>query len=101
MLVKKGVSLLVGVVYKITNCLNGMSYVGQTTRPIEERFKGHVHGTLFVDKVIQEVGVEHLLAKFSKNARQFSNLGNAKSFGLLNLIRYTLTDTILTTEWTI
>ncbi len=59
LLVKKGVAFMVGVVYKITNNLNGKGYVGQTTRPVEERFRGHINGTLFVDREIQKYGVEN------------------------------------------
>ena len=47
---------MVGVVYGITCRLNGKVYVGQTTRPLEERIHGHIYGTLFVDKEIQKYG---------------------------------------------
>ena len=30
-----------GVIYVITNLIDGMKYVGQTTRSVKERFKEH------------------------------------------------------------
>ena len=40
LLVKKGgIIMAFGVIYVITNLLNGMQYVGQTTRSVEQRFK--------------------------------------------------------------
>lgn len=32
-----------GSIYKITNLLNGKTYIGQTTQPIEKRFKSHCY----------------------------------------------------------
>ena len=30
------------VIYKITNIVNGKVYIGQTIRPLQERFKRHL-----------------------------------------------------------
>lgn len=60
-----------------------MSYVGQTTRPIEERFKGHVHGTLFVDKVIQEVGVEHFTCEVLEECETIQQLREREVFWIV------------------
>lgn len=32
-----------GSIYKITNLINGKVYIGQTTQPIEKRFKSHCY----------------------------------------------------------
>ena len=33
-------------VYKITNKINGKVYIGQSIRPIEERFKRHINDSI-------------------------------------------------------
>ena len=48
------------VVYKLTNLINGMSYVGQTTHSAEERFKGHKQcKTSYIGRAIQKYGAEN------------------------------------------
>ena len=33
---------MTGTIYKHTNKINGKAYVGQTTKSMEERLKGHI-----------------------------------------------------------
>ena len=47
-----------GVIYKITNTLNGKPYVGQTQRQLKVRIHKHKYGNLYIDKVIQKHGWE-------------------------------------------
>lgn len=48
-----------GVIYVITNLLDGMQYVGQTTRSIEQRFKEHMKAKSYIGSAIREVGTEN------------------------------------------
>jgi predicted GIY-YIG superfamily endonuclease len=32
---------LYGIIYKVTNSINGKIYIGQTTKALKERIKGH------------------------------------------------------------
>lgn len=45
-----------GVVYKLTNTVNGKVYIGQTRRSLKKRFQDHVHATTPVGKAIREHG---------------------------------------------
>ena len=48
-----------GVIYVITCLLNGMKYVGQTTRTIEQRFKEHASYKTHLGYAIQKYGQEN------------------------------------------
>lgn len=49
-----------GVIYLITNKLDGMKYVGQTTRTIDERFKEHKrHKKFFIGNAINKDGAKN------------------------------------------
>lgn len=49
-----------GVIYLITNKLDGMKYVGQTTRTIEERFEEHKrHKKFFIGNAINKDGAKN------------------------------------------
>ena len=45
-----------GVIYCLTNLINGKKYVGQTTRTIEERFREHAKTDSFIGKAIRKYG---------------------------------------------
>ena len=51
-----------GVVYSVTNNLDGKQYVGQTTRTLEERFSEHAESDSLLGRAIQRDGAE----KFSR-----------------------------------
>lgn len=51
-----------GVIYKITNLINGNAYIGQTSRPLKERWKEHRTGNYFrqtIDTAIKKYGQEN------------------------------------------
>lgn len=47
------------VVYKITNKLNGKTYVGQTSRPIEKRFLQHSKSDSPLGQAMRQCGLEN------------------------------------------
>lgn len=48
-----------GVVYSVTNNLDGKQYVGQTTRTLEERFSEHAESDSLLGRAIQRDGAEN------------------------------------------
>ena len=46
-------------IYKITNCLNGKIYVGQTRQPIEKRFLQHRNADSPLGQAIRDCGIEN------------------------------------------
>lgn len=49
-----------GIIYKITNLLNGKVYVGQTVQKLRKRFNQHKHGTgEGIDQAIKKYGIEN------------------------------------------
>ncbi len=52
-----------GFVYKLTNMDNGKIYVGQTRRPVEERFHEHKYAQTFIGKAIRKHGVEKFMCE--------------------------------------
>ena len=77
--------MVVGRVYLITNTINGMKYVGQTTRPVEERFKGHRSGNLFVDKEMQRLGVENFTVEVLEECETVQQLREQEIFWMVEM----------------
>ena len=77
--------MVVGRVYLITNTINGMKYVGQTTRPVEERFKGHRSGNLFVDKEMQRLGVENFTVEVLEECETVQQLREQEIFWMVEV----------------
>lgn len=48
-----------GIVYKITNLINGKSYVGITTRTLKQRFKEHCNADSGIGRAIRKYGKEN------------------------------------------
>ena len=52
-------------IYKITNKINKKIYIGQTTRSIEERWKGHCKPSMtarsLISRAIQKYGKENFI----------------------------------------
>lgn len=47
------------IIYKAQNKINGKVYIGQTTKSINERFKGHLKGKTFFDKALRKYGINN------------------------------------------
>ncbi|MBR6712359.1 MAG: GIY-YIG nuclease family protein [Selenomonadaceae bacterium] len=75
-----------GVVYKITNKLNGRSYVGKTTRSVEERFGEHARCKKFlVDKAICKYGRENFLVEVIEECETIEQLNEREIFWIAEL----------------
>ena len=55
-----------GVVYLITNTVNGKGYVGQTIRTLKERFKGHCHADSVLGRAIRHYGKKNFKLEILK-----------------------------------
>ena len=55
-----------GVVYLITNKINGKPYVGQTTQKLERRIKEHKRSDLYIDRAIRKYGWENFTVEVLK-----------------------------------
>lgn len=66
------------IIYKLTNRITGLSYIGQTSRKLEDRLYGHFHSksNSYVSRAIQ---------KYGKDAFEISILQSCKSLEDLNL----------------
>ncbi|MBQ4495395.1 MAG: GIY-YIG nuclease family protein, partial [Selenomonadaceae bacterium] len=82
----KGKNFMYGVVYKITNKLNGRSYVGKTTRSVEERFGEHARCKKFlVDKAICKYGRENFLVEVIEECETIEQLNEREIFWIAEL----------------
>ena len=67
----------VGIIYKVTNKLNGKIYVGQTTKSLKRRIASHYwdhHETRFA----------HALKKYSRDSFDWEVIDSAESIAELN-----------------
>jgi len=55
-----------GMIYLIIDGTNDMEYVGQTTRPVEERFKEHMKSDFYIGRAIRAHGVENFVTAILK-----------------------------------
>lgn len=70
-----------GIIYKITNQLNGKPYVGQTTRSIEERFKEHVsHNQYLIGRAIRKYGKENFSIEVLEECETFEQLNERERY---------------------
>lgn len=87
-----------GVVYKITNVLNGKGYVGQTTKTPEQRFKRHANcKTSLIGKAIRKYGRENFTVEVLEECDTPEQLNAREIFWIAELnckapIGYNCTD---------
>ena len=66
-----------GYIYKITNIITGMKYIGQTTKPIEVRFEGHC-------KEKRNRHISNAIRKYGRNNFKLEKIAEAKNQEELN-----------------
>ena len=62
-----------GVVYKLTNTVNGKYYIGQTQNSVEKRFRDHMYAKSAIGDAIREYGKD----KFTKEILAVCEIGRA------------------------
>ena len=50
-----------GVIYKITNKLNGKPYIGQTTQKLKVRFRAHRRENTYIGRAMLKYGIENFM----------------------------------------
>lgn len=57
-----------GVIYKITNNINGKSYIGQTVRSVEVRIKEHIRKSCIMSRAFKKYGIENFTIEIIDSA---------------------------------
>ena len=52
-----------GIIYKVTNKLDGKNYIGQTRFSVKKRFKEHARADSLLGKAIRKDGIENFIAE--------------------------------------
>lgn len=68
------------IIYKITNKLNGKSYIGQTKRTVAQRVKRHIYERSKIGKEILENGIENFSIDVIDNASNQTELDELEKF---------------------
>lgn len=76
------------IIYKITNALNGMAYVGQTTRTIKRRVYEHRYKNSLIGKAIKVLGEENFTFEVLEVCKNKEELNEKERYWIehLNLI---------------
>lgn len=74
-----------GVIYLITNIINGMKYVGQTRRPLKVRISEHKRGSQCVDKAIQKYGWGNFKIEVPEECDSQEKLDTRENFWICEL----------------
>ena len=74
-----------GVVYVITNRINGKNYVGQTTRTLEQRFAEHSKADTLLGKAIREFGEENFSCEVLETCVTQEQLNEREKFWISKL----------------
>ena len=78
-------------IYKITNKINNKMYIGQTIRPVEDRWKRHINDALnnILDthfaRAIRYYKPENLIKKKQKMKNLYNNYTNTLEGKILNI----------------
>lgn len=88
-----------GIIYKITNKINGKSYIGQTTLILEERMTKHFSknsGCPIMEKAIKKYGKDNfdieILGTFLEELLDLAEIAAIKEYGTLSPNGYNLTE---------
>lgn len=73
-----------GVIYKITNKLNGMPYIGQTIN-LEKRINQHKYGDLYIDRVIKKYGLDNFTIEVIEECETLEQLNEREIFWIATL----------------
>lgn len=74
-----------GVIYLITNLLNGMKYVGQTTQPLRRRINEHKYGDQYIDRAIKKYGLENFKVEVLEECETKQQLNEREIFWIAKL----------------
>lgn len=74
-----------GIIYKITNSINGKVYVGQTTRTIQERFAEHVKADSILGKDIRKFGKKNFAIEIVEECENSEQLNEREIFWIAEL----------------
>ena len=77
--------MIVGVIYLITNLLNGKKYVGKTTQTLKRRINQHKHGNIHIDKAIQKYGRENFKVEVLEECYTVEQLNEREIFWIAAL----------------
>ena len=84
-LVKKSVIFMFGIIYKITNLLDGKIYVGQTKQSIEKRFQDHFYTKYHIGRAIREYGAENFKIELLEECETLEELNEKEKFWIKTL----------------
>lgn len=70
------------LIYKITNKLNGMAYVGRTIKSLDERMTGHRYNLRhsLIDEAIREYGIENFTVEVLETCKTVAELKEREIF---------------------
>ena len=68
------------VIYKIVNNLNGMPYIGQTTKTVAERVQRHINGRSKIGKAIRKYGKENFTIEVIDHATNQQELDELERY---------------------
>jgi group I intron endonuclease len=77
-----------GIIYKITNLITGKIYIGQTTKSIEERFRGHIrwmkhnNKLQYIHKSMKKYRIDNFIIEQIDQAYSLDEL-NQKEYDLI------------------
>ena len=68
------------IIYRITNKLDGKTYIGQTRKTLAERIKAHIYGKSRIGKAIVELGINNFDISVIDNAETENELDELEKF---------------------
>lgn len=73
------------MIYKITNCLNGKIYVGQTNQTLKKRFQNHKSSNSMLGRDIREYGEENFKIECIETCQTLDELDRREIFWIAKL----------------